>query len=254
MKSRIIFLSLLLIVLLSINSVLIGMGQNNNSKENDINPLLYVANSIKGDILGYSIHGSVIIQEKITKRNMGTIMNEIVSNLGIDNFVFENTYIIDNETQYASVDWYYQKNYYKFIISQSGEKAYISLSVDLGKDVDVTNIYDMVENELIKTNSILNVNSSIIINTAVYKQLSGELTQNEIIEQIYLGFNSIGAKLISDYSGEGRSLGFLGYSTLLKNTVEVDGKKHNLHMAVYFDETIDQYYLTIANPIIETSY
>ncbi|QNO15177.1 YwmB family TATA-box binding protein [Alkalicella caledoniensis] len=255
MRKKYLLLSILLVLLLSISTALISVEQSRHNIQDETGLLLYGANSMDGDILGYSINGYLAIEGENNKEDMAMYMKEIVSNLGLDTFDFDNVYINDQEdNEYASMDWYYQKNYYKTILNLNDSKLYISIAVDLAKDAKVNEIYDRVSKELTKIEHTLDVESSLVINTAIYKELPGELTRNEVIEQIYLGFKNMGAKLVSDYSNEGGSMGFIGYSPLLKNTVNMNDKKYNLHMAVYYDETIEQYYLTIANPVIESSY
>ncbi|SET18555.1 YwmB family TATA-box binding protein [Anaerobranca gottschalkii] len=231
-------LSIILVLTLALSNVVSGA----NYKKHEIEPLLEVAKKIQGDILGYSVLGYIKVQD-LTEEEIVMILRE----MGYTKGVTKENYYFEEGNKTVLVDWHNGKCYYKLVVYY-GQETQVVLSVDTGKEVDITKIYDKVKGVLLR------YNDNVHISTSIYQHLPKKLTTGEIVEKIYLSFNHLSAKLTLDYQGEGESYGFLGYSPYLGNTIESQGRKVNLHIAVYLDEHKGGYYLIIANPIIAASY
>ncbi|SHJ80801.1 TATA-box binding [Anaerobranca californiensis DSM 14826] len=232
------FLTIILVLTLALSNVVSGA----NYKNYEIEPLLAVAKKIQGDILGYSVLGYIKVQDL----TYGDIV-KIVREMGYTKEVTKENYYFEEGNKTVLVDWHIGKCYYKLVVNY-GQEIQIVLSVDTGKEEDLTKIYDKIKGVL------LPYSDNVHISTSIYQYLPKDLTTPEIVEKIYLSFKLLSAKLTLDYQGEGESYGFLGYSPYLVNTIESQGRKVNLHIAVYLDEYKGGYYLIIANPVIATSY
>ncbi len=244
MKSRIGFLTCILLIILSLSNTVTSVDLSNH----EIKPLLSIATAIKGDILGFSVQGYTIIERLEGKKSYINHLNQIVEVIGYkEPLDLDSSYFSLEDTEYAYIEWYNNNNFYRLRITAHEDKNYITLNVDGPKENDILEIYDSLKESM-------TFGQEIQITTSFYKELPGTMTKVEIIEEMYQGFKMVGANLVKDYEGEGNSLGLLGYSPHLKNTIESNGLKHNLHMAVNYDETTNKYHLIIANPLIESSY
>lgn len=239
MKFKTYTVSLILLILLALSNFSLGISHNTH----EIERLLEVANSTGGDILGYSING-YIKMEQISREQILSIARE----LGYERTLTQNNdYVLDG-FRHTVLDWYLGNNYYKLNVSFQEGTSFVSVSVDTSNDSNPTVLYDRVK-EILN-----NYNGSVHITTSIYMELDADLTLVEVVEKVYGGFNRLSANLVSDYEDENGAFGFIGYSPYLKNTIEIEGKKYNLHMAVNYNDFSGKYHLVISNPIIESSY
>lgn len=238
MKKRVCVIILVLMILMATSTAVTIV----KPKNHDIKPLLDLAKSLEGDILGYSVHGYIKINE-ISHREIANLL----VNMGYDGSLDEAYYF--NENQYSNflIDWNLNDKYYKLRVIEKQKNRYLSLSVDFGPYVDVYDVYNKIREILGE------FTEDVHITTSIYKELDGSLDKSHIIEKITRGFRLLSARMVKDFQNE-RVIAFLGHSPYLVNSIRVGGRLYNLHIAVHYDEYTDSYHLVIANPIIESSY
>jgi len=200
------------------------------------------------------VSSEVYLTGKIEKSSFHTVdklrrlVTDISGGLGAEND--ENSYSIVENDNMTGVEMSCAVNNYRnvFINAVNGVDSYITVSiVDTSENPGLADIGKSAADILASNGIKPDVNACI---TGNFQGRLGEKELEEVFDKI---FKEAGAHKVEGME-ENSLISISAYSPAIEESVNVNGKKINLNLAVRYNSYEDKTYIWLATPVIVTEY
>lgn len=208
-------------------------------------------NEMSASIEAFGYYSDVYLSEKAKE----TFVKDIGYELGLNYCDIYTERDGDIATTVLTKDGKYADTIIKLItreekISESvlESNQYIMVSIDLGSNLDAAVDYQKVLKELFEE---MDIEGDVTVNLTGHLEGRADLALRSMITDQLI--ERMEAKIVAENRTEDLFTVY-AFTSKVEDSIKVSGKKINLNISAYYDETMDRTYFYVSTPIINTEY